>query len=241
MTETGFVVSRDLCAAILSEDARQRRAMAWPLLGLDDVTAMCARIAPPGGTARMAEDLVVVRPSQPVHWRHGTSGEEIAAVLHVRALFEFAEQHRLQHRHDCELVVAGGAVCGALLRRRWNDVDVFFVSPSQNVQAAEKLLRGLLETFDVGGEEMLYLRNGFTVTAIGDSDREFQFVLRLYPSVNAVLGGFDLGASQAGLLYDAGKMTLVFTHLGAWSFALSANIVDVTRRWGMVCCSSCVG
>jgi hypothetical protein len=238
MTEEGFVLTRELCAQILSEDARQRRAMAWPLLGTEELFALRARVEPAKGPVRVAPDLVVARSVRRGLWkaRDNDMAETAAADLEVEHLFELAEQHRAAHRHDVELVVAGGAVCGQVARRGWTDIDVFFVSASKNTVAAEQLLRALLATYDdLADESMLMMRNGFTVTVESGEGSPVQFVLRLYPSVALVLGGFDLGASQAGLVCEEGRMKLVFTHLGAWSLALCANIVDVTRRSVVAC------
>jgi hypothetical protein len=148
MTEEGLVLTRELCAQILSEDARQRRAMAWPLLGAEELMAMRARVAPAKEPVGVATDLVVARSARRRLWkpRDSAMAETAAAELEVEHLFELAEQHRAAHCHDVELVVAGGAVCGQVAQRGWTDIDVFFVSPSKNAVAAEQLLRALLAT-----------------------------------------------------------------------------------------------
>ena len=55
---------------------------------------------------------------------------------------------------------------------------------------------------------------------------KYQFVLRIYPTLSSIIGGFDIGCCMAA--FD-GK-NFYATRLGAWSLKKMANIVDTTRR-----------
>lgn len=55
------------------------------------------------------------------------------------------------------------------------------------------------------------------------SYRKYQFIHRVYPNAESVLGGFDLGASMVG--YDGQR--IFGTELGLWSVFNKTNIVDI--------------
>lgn len=57
-------------------------------------------------------------------------------------------------------------------------------------------------------------------------ERTYQFIHRVYPSLDSILGGFDLGPSM--LAFD-GEM-IYGTPLGAFSIAKRVLVVDTTRR-----------
>lgn len=55
---------------------------------------------------------------------------------------------------------------------------------------------------------------------------KYQLILRLYPSIDLILGGFDLACSMVG--YD-GK-NIMATPMGAYCFANKRVIIDISRR-----------
>jgi len=55
---------------------------------------------------------------------------------------------------------------------------------------------------------------------------KYQFILRIYPTLDSILGGFDLGCSMVA--FDGNE--IYATPLGAWSTINSSVIVDTTRR-----------
>jgi len=54
----------------------------------------------------------------------------------------------------------------------------------------------------------------------------YQFIHRIYPTMDSIIGGFDLGPSM--LAYDG--TNIYATPLGAWSITNNTIIVDTTRR-----------
>lgn len=153
------------------------------------------------------------------------------------------------------LVAAGGAVTKSIgmeyMSTNINDVDLFFVDPdveNENIPDSTKIakynsllaraiaflgdlwLRGLDIPDETVTNPLVYiLRNENVVTVKLDSQercRKYQFILRVYPSVEAVLGGFDLGASMVA--YDGNE--IIATELGAWSTLAKTIIIDISRR-----------
>jgi len=57
-------------------------------------------------------------------------------------------------------------------------------------------------------------------------DTKYQFILRLYPTLDSILGGFDLGCSMVA--YDGREF--LATPLGAFTLINSMIIVDISRR-----------
>eukprot|EP01124_Arcella_intermedia_P024799 TRINITY_DN4268_c0_g1_i4.p1 TRINITY_DN4268_c0_g1~~TRINITY_DN4268_c0_g1_i4.p1 ORF type:complete len:601 (+),score=95.82 TRINITY_DN4268_c0_g1_i4:189-1991(+) len=58
------------------------------------------------------------------------------------------------------------------------------------------------------------------------STYEYQLILRVYPRLDMILGGFDIGGCM--IAFDGENVYT--TQLGAWSFGKKAIIVDTTRR-----------
>jgi len=72
-------------------------------------------------------------------------------------------------------------------------------------------------------------RNEFVTTVhLSDSrcEYKYQFIHRMYPSVESILGGFDLGPA---MIAYTGRQ-IVATELGAWSAFSKTLIVDISRR-----------
>lgn len=81
---------------------------------------------------------------------------------------------------------------------------------------------------------LIISRNQYVVTlyvikldhSICHSYIKYQFILRVYPSLGSILGGFDLGPSM--IAYDGHH--ILSTLFGAWSAFNRTIIVDTTRR-----------
>lgn len=54
----------------------------------------------------------------------------------------------------------------------------------------------------------------------------YQFILRIYPTLDSIIGGFDIGCCMTA--FDGKRFYA--TPLGAWSLMKNANIIDTTRR-----------
>lgn len=168
---------------------------------------------------------------------------------------EFRHVTPLLQEFNGLLIAAGGAVCKALVRSEHDyiacsDVDLFFVDfELANSERPEeekiKVLNCRLneaiaflsdlwlnkegEETKNGNPQVFVLRNEHVVTIKLFSDSEeikYQFVLRLYPSIEAVLGGFDIGPAMVA--YTGWK--IVGIELGAWSALARTLIIDISRR-----------
>lgn len=143
-----------------------------------------------------------------------------------------------------KLIVAGGAVmkalCDYLLLTTGSDIDFFFVNCT--VEEVDIILREiwdfLLEKQETDGISIVATRNQNTTTfaysededanmnEIAETGVKLQFVHRIYPSKDSVIGGFDISAGM--VLYDGYE--IYATNLGAFSLATQSLIVDVSRR-----------
>jgi len=78
----------------------------------------------------------------------------------------------------------------------------------------------------------VYVARGEFVTTVHLTDYhdseslKYQFIHRVYPSVESILGGFDLGPAMVA--YDGHR--ILATELGAWSALSKTIIVDISRR-----------
>lgn len=145
------------------------------------------------------------------------------------------------------LIAAGGSVAkslaGVWLGR--SDVDLFFVDPDveddrsdeektalQNYRLTQAIafLSDQWLNFKGGPTAQVFiLRNEHVVTVhlfSDEFDSKYQFILRVYPSIGAVLGGFDIGPAMVA--YTGWE--IVATELGAWSALAQTLIVDISRR-----------
>lgn len=170
----------------------------------------------------------------------------------VRLALDFPWINELLQEFEGRLIAAGGAVFKALLNTRgWHDIDLFFIDPEverTDVSDAVKVQKATDQLFeaislladrwfqfegngDGDGEVSVYVtRNEFVVTVYlfenGLEYHKYQFVLRVYPSIGHVLGGFDLGAAM--IAYDG--FNILATELGAWSAMGRILIADISRR-----------
>lgn len=119
------------------------------------------------------------------------------------------------------------------------DVDLFFYNTNQ--QEATQILEDCMimmankqcdsfEEVQFTVEHREHVVNFITISK--KKIITYQFVLRIYPTLSSIIGGFDLGPSM--LAYgscDGIKDNMIYaTELGAWSIVNKIIIVDTTRR-----------
>lgn len=161
----------------------------------------------------------------------------------------------LLEEYQDRLIAAGGAVNYLLHNNESQgvrDIDLFFVD-SQVEQCSvsddtkqDKATAFLVEvvTFLVDmwlnrppaacvedhHNRMAYIFRGEFVTTVflnsSNNSVKYQFIHRVYPSIAAVLGGFDLGPAMIAF---TGRQ-IVATELGAWSSLAKTILVDTSRR-----------
>lgn len=144
------------------------------------------------------------------------------------------------------------AVCGGLLARlacskgrintQHTDCDIFFYGAEEDkgeeclMQEYTAILEDCIGIIAENAVKELDLTvyvekcdHVVNVRVMKDGDyihRDYQFILRIYPTLDSILGGFDIGPAM--LAYDGND--IVGTPLGIWSISKGCIIVDTTRR-----------
>lgn len=151
------------------------------------------------------------------------------------------------------VVIAGGSVCGILLKQDLDvDVDLFVYGLSYEEADAkvEDMLKQLYKSYELSvikkkeekdkvelnqeqSDQLIFekatfknIRNKNSITVIFEDGMKVQIILRLYSTISEILHGFDLGSSAVG--FDNGKV--YFTTLSKHSYEYLVNIVDPSRR-----------
>jgi len=143
------------------------------------------------------------------------------------------------------------AVCGGILARvlckgkiydNNTDVDIFFYGCSE--AKASNILEDCLKI--MGKKVSCTIEKRTNVINFYDHENRslYQFILRIYPTLDSIIGGFDLGPSMLCMIYNPSAETNIHlypcenynqfeiygTELGIWSIAKKTIIVDTTRR-----------
>ena len=149
----------------------------------------------------------------------------------------------LLQKYSGKLAVAGGSLIRSLIKLRdtkstktdtkstKTDVDIFFYNT--NEKEAQDILIDCVSI--ISSYENIDLKNIIierkkyvtTVRIFTDSDETvYQFIHRIYPRLDLIPGGFDIGPSM--FVYDGNN--IYGTPLGLWSLMKRSIIVDVSRR-----------
>jgi hypothetical protein len=138
----------------------------------------------------------------------------------------------LLEKYKGKLAVCGGAVTRTLLSGHHDktDVDLFFYKSSKEEAFAILLdcVATLVANYKGGRaiiERKLYVTN-VILESVDTSSTVYQFIHRIYPTLDSILGGFDIGCSAVG--FDGEKV--YGTPLGVYSITKKCLIVDTTRR-----------
>lgn len=137
-----------------------------------------------------------------------------------------------------KIVLAGGSVFYAIHNIHFDskDLDFFFIGPKvEHTDILLQVLTFLSSNWINNHKGFVYiLRNEFvtSIYLMKIEDRheilfhKYQFIHRVYPSIAALLNGFDLGPSMIAF---TGK-DIVTTEFGAWSVSARSIIIDTSRR-----------
>ena len=203
-----LVMSRAITkeGAVLLESRLERVAQSWPLVQLSDVERV----------SHKSEWLTA--PSTGLYVSYDGACDDIP---HAELLQKY------------KLIAAGGCVVKRLLNlpRAMSDIDIFVVGTSTDDATARifGFMRDVIATMPIQTYSISHSQHQITLIHDGDgitsSVVKFQFILRLYPSIAHILGGFDISISQVA--YDGSCYWA--TKLGAWSIARQCVLVDVTR------------
>jgi hypothetical protein len=187
----------------------------------------------------------------------GSKGRANSIWLHRQAddvYLKFKLLKPLMVKHRGKLAVCGGAVSSCVLEYRYDaalhhDVDIFFYGVSQDEATA--ILEDCVAMLVSSAKDYLTLRveHRQHITNVvfshaynpetdvefphaGTRYRVYQFVHRLYPTLDSILGGFDLPLCMFALAYlpNRDKPCIVGTPLSIFCSTYNVIIVDTTRR-----------
>lgn len=141
----------------------------------------------------------------------------------------------LLEKHTGHLAVAGGALTRSLFRNdNINDVDFFFYNTNEN--GATKILidclTTLVEDFKKRYNDTYKCRverNEYTTNFVIEqyyNTYTYQFVHRIYPRLDQIIGGFDL--APAMFVYNGKE--IYGNRLSLWSLSKKTCIVDLSRN-----------
>lgn len=194
---------REEARAILTRDMLQRRERNWPLIKISYFPA----------------------------WLEGK-------------MSEFPALHQILDKYRGKLTLCGGLPGYFLLNVPLNnktslDADLFFhnVMETEANQMLEDCVATIVAVETKLGRSVRIERRQFITNVVSQRPdamnpneswitRTYQFVQRIYPSLNAVLGGFDIPLSS--FAYDG--IELWATESAYWSIHRHCIVVDTTRR-----------
>jgi hypothetical protein len=210
-------------AQVLAQDWFHRRQMRWPLVPFSDLDKYLT-----GDHISRSDDLG--QTSQYYYENHTTSNSQDL----INGLYDcFPELREFFNKYKGKIVVAGGLLTRIFKIKYYFDnvdCDLFFYGIKQ--QEARAIIFDFINILSkVPGNSSIKITHKLYVTTIvletNDMDtRIYQFIHRIYPRKDLIIGGFDLGPCM--ILFDGDQ--ILFTPLGAYSFAKSCLIVDTTRR-----------
>jgi hypothetical protein len=216
-------ITIDLVKSLMLDDVVSRRFTKWPLVDYFELKQLYADYN--HKYTNLDPDFVLLDGSQQYRTDKLDSMTTRAnAIKYLEKHFPDLE-YLIQHFPIC---AAGGAIFKALYQnRRVADIDMFFYNTSET-DANTKLIE-IMRYFEHKHQSQATFERSQNVTTVyvqrdGDATK-YQFIHRIYPSKDTIIGGFDLGCSA--VLYD-GEFRA--TKLGAFCVATKMNILDITRR-----------
>jgi len=230
---------RQTVKEIITEDWIYRNRKGWPLVPLSDFDYYRNSFA----TTNPNGDDLLMTPSYRHQWSMHNNGNEsykeylskVSKVInnfHSYFYGKFPEIKPLLEKYKGKLAVCGGAVTRTLVNRvdSITDVDLFFYNTSKEEAFAILLdcAATLIANYTDGKaiiERKLYVTN-VILESENRSPRIYQFIHRIYPTLDSIIGGFDLGPAM--VCFDGERV--YGTPLGVYSIAKRCVIVDTTRR-----------
>ena len=231
---------------ILERDAYCRKVKNWPLIPLSDypnyktVSSELSYIPFEDDLFVAGKSDLFVAGKSDLHDRFDINEpKEVIERLYIN----YSCLENLMIAHSGKIAVCGGALTRLCTHNvDISDVDIFFYNIESEEEANGILLncisliikqvakeaRGEYESKRmVRVEHRLYITN----VLIYDYDESYpietyQFIHRIYPRLDLIIGGFDLGPSS--LAFDGNQ--IYGTELAIFSIAKKCLIVDTTRR-----------
>jgi hypothetical protein len=220
-------INTEFIYRLLIEDMITRKQRNWRLLTQDELsTILPARLLAEDikhdmlciGNEYLEVNNYIVWTEHSAH-AIGIHKEKFPEAVHILEMFEGSA------------IIAGGSVCRSL----YNDVggsdcDIFFHGNAYRVYSDGETsltsrIKTVIEKLANLHPDMTVYRTTRAITIV-IARVTYQFVLRLYPTLGHIVGGFDIPA--AGLLYDGA--TITGTRVSATCALLGLIVADATRR-----------
>lgn len=210
------IITREEVVSLLTQDYYYRKIQQWPLLTSDQFIMETPKIK--------IENMFGV---------FNNSGKYFISLGDIISRIEdehpFTQSLLLKFKH---IVACGGAIAAEFTHwNKSNDVDFFFYNV--NIDKANKIrlkaIEFLIQCWSSKSNEIKIIRNKLVTSVIiksGYRKYVYQFIHRIYPNINSILGGFDISACMVA--YDGKE--LYATPLGAWSLKHKYIIADTKRR-----------
>jgi len=223
--EEGNKITKNEICDILTQDSYYRKLKQWPLLTSKEFLSK--------PIFRDVDKMFHTRGYRSYNNLINTSISVISDNINGK----FPHIIKLLQKFNKRLIACGGAVTKAIsgrLRGYGSDIDLFFYGLS--IEEADKIrleaIEFLINSWMEYDPNLYYhiKRNEYTTTVFVSTDEyeffEYQFIHRIYPTIDSIIGGFDLSICMVA--YDGKE--IYATPLGAWSIKNKSIIIDTKRR-----------
>ncbi len=235
------VYSREDVGKILFADYMERKNRQWELVDCKEILRInvAALLNSYHQPLFNSNEMFVVNQKVPLKLTQDP-------LIILRRVFFFLDA--LMDAFPGKIVAAGGAIFKSLIPQetfydendygylKGSDIDLFFINCTQD--EADEIIRYAWNMVHKSNKVHSCCTRCQTTTTIAYSSDEdeindialygekMQFIHRIYPTKESVIGAFDLGPCMA--LYDGHD--IYATRFGAWSIATQTIVLDVSRR-----------
>jgi len=232
---------------LLARDSISRKLKQWPLYNSNKIKEF-QEYNDNISALKTCDDIYVVKPKYHNHKTPKICTDDICMVLDRY----YPGSTLLLKQFSGNLAICGGSLFRILNKGKFHnsDVDFFFININEDeatkvlIDAVTTLVHYLNRKKNVlcnSKDPYVYLtRNQYVTTLhVTEPNRDidthmrkykYQFIHRIYPSIDQIIGGFDLGPCMVAFVSKGNDFELYATELGAWSIINKALIVDTTRR-----------
>jgi hypothetical protein len=217
--------------AVLTEDAMYRKKVKWPLISFENFHKIVLKL--------IEDDESVTNIRGDSFFEIEIKGDTEKLIDRLNVSFPCIKLILKKHRN--KIALCGGSITRLLraITSRKSDADIFFYNCTET--EATEILKDSISTIiasfakesGIKIQKIVIQRNeNVTNLLIYDEDdcATYQFIHRIYPTLDSIIGGFDLGASALALAATDFGIDIYGTPLGAWTLVNCAIIVDTTRR-----------
>jgi hypothetical protein len=223
------LISLDDVKGILTLQAHEKRMVKWELHNLATIRAVCKKW--------WNQTVFSLQSSEYLHTIGGR--REITSDPVANIVNEFPYATEILAQGGGHIVLAGGAVLGGLLSRFDYNADADFFFHSMSVEKADRLLKTIIQiAMQQFGKGRVYVTVSTHVTTlyiskksahvhrIRETGKKYQFIHRVYPSKDAIIGSFDITASS--FMYDGED--IYATNAGLFAISRAVIIADLGSR-----------